>query len=142
MGAGKQHGCADDLEFAGFYMEQEESWSGVSSHYLLSVMCFPDTVALERLLCNYVTMKTDFSKERIIYLECSNHMQTTPAVAVAFTSTVYRPEYLYKCQLSCGSIICHRRLGHILKIPPFLLPDNLKRTFTAINQPCVITELQ
>lgn len=60
------------LEFAGFYMEQEESWCGVSSHYLLCVMCFPDTVALQRLLCNYTTMKTDFSKERIIYLERSS----------------------------------------------------------------------
>lgn len=72
MGAGKQHGCADDLEFAGFCVEQEESWLGVSSHYLLCVMCFPNTVALERLFCNYTTMKTDFSKERIIDLERSS----------------------------------------------------------------------
>lgn len=141
MGAGTQHGCTDDLEFAGFYMEQEESWSGVSSHYLLSVMCFPDTVALERLLCNHVTMKTDFSKEQIIHLECSNHMQTTPAVGLASTSIIYRPEYLYKCQLSCGSTICHRKLGHIIKIPHFLLPDNLKRASAAVNQPCMVTEL-
>lgn len=60
--AGKQHGCTDDLELAGFYMEQGESWTSVSSHYNLSVMCFLNTVALERLLCNYVTIKTDFSR--------------------------------------------------------------------------------
>lgn len=141
MGAGTQQGCTDDLEFAGFYMEQEESWSGVSSHYLLSVMCFPDTVALERLLCNHVTMKTDFSKEQIIHPECSNYMQTTPAVALASTSIIYRPEYLYKCQLSCGSTVCHRKLGHIIKIPQFLLPDILKRASAAINQPCMVTEM-
>lgn len=34
MRAGKQLGCSDDLEFGGFYTEQKESWSGVSSHYV------------------------------------------------------------------------------------------------------------
>lgn len=100
-------------------------------------MCFPSTVALEGLLCSHLTRKTDFSKERIIYLEHSNQTQTSPAVA--FISIVYKPEYLYECQLSCGSIICHRKLGCIMKIPQFLLPDNLKMTFTAIIQPCMIT---
>lgn len=129
MGAGKPHGCADDLEFAGFYREQEESCSGVSSHYLLPVMCLPDTAALERLLCNRVTMKTDLSTGRIICLERRSRMQTTPAVAAAYTSTIYRREWLYAGQFGCGSVICHRKLVHITKIPPFLLTDNLKRTF-------------
>lgn len=102
MRASKHCAFTDDLRLVAFIGIEKENWPGVSSHYKLSRMFFPNSSGTwEILFITNLVWKQTFLRKWVMYPHSPKSLWLTKAGALiqqfVFTSTIFT---VYKCRLS------------------------------------------